>query len=288
MGILIACEENKAKLPYRFKVTGTGIYTAEELSYYIYHNMLLLTDELYEEAFLSWLEKELCLREKAERIRELKTKLSGYDALLEAALVLLSGGCYYTEEEVENFLLKQSERKNISPTEMASKKAESFLQHGRYFEAGMIYESLLAGDASCVLLKEEAGRIRHNLGICRLHTEGFKRAAGDFKTAYEMTGREESKRQYVLCVLLSSTDGSEYIEPLKSEEEGGREGIDQAYVDRIREEIRESLIQYKSSEEYKNLTELKKAKEDGRLVDFTQGARKTIQSYKWEYRLENS
>ncbi|SHO51931.1 hypothetical protein [Anaerocolumna xylanovorans] len=288
MGILIACEENKAKLPYRFKVTGTSIYTAEELYYYIYHNMLLLTDELYEEAFLAWLENELCLKEKAEKIRELKKKLSGYDALTEAALVLLSGDCYYKEEEVQNFLIKQSERKNVSPTEMAVKKAESFLQHGRYFEAEMIYESLLAGDATYSLLKEEAGRIRHNQGICRLHTEGFKRAAKDFKAAYEMTGREESKRQYVLCVLLSSTDGLEFIEPLKSEESSDEENIDKAYVEGIREEIRDSLMRYKSSSEYKESEELKEAKEDGKLIGFTQGARKIIHSYKQEYRSENS
>lgn len=215
MGILIACEENKAKLPYRFKVTDTGIYTAEELFYYVYHNFLLLTDELYEEAFLMWLEKELFLPEKAEKIREAKKNCSGYDALVEAASILLSDNSYYQEEEVQEFLLRQNERKNVSPGELAVKKAESFLQHGRYFEAGMIYESLLAGDGMYAVLKEEAGRIRHNLGVCRLHMEGFKRAAKDFKAAYEMTGGEESKRQYVLCVLLGgneSTFGAEETE----------------------------------------------------------------------------
>lgn len=295
MGILIACEENKAKLPYRFKVTDTGIYTAEELFYYVYHNFFLLTDELYEEAFLMWLEKELFLPEKAEKIREAKKNYSGYDALVEAASILLLDNSYYQEEEVQEFLLRQNERKNVSPGELAAKKAESFLQHGRYFEAGMIYESLLAGDGMYAVLKEEAGRIRHNLGVCRLHTEGFKRAAKDFKAAYEMTGGEESKRQYVLCVLLGgneSTFGAEETEAVtaafKSEETGYEESISEAYVKGIREEIQDSLLQYGSSDEYKKLEELKEARDSGKPADFLQGVRERLESYKQEYRSENS
>ncbi|MGN6714857.1 hypothetical protein [Anaerocolumna jejuensis] len=278
MGILIACEENKAKLPYRFKVTDTGIYTAEELFYYVYHNFLLLTDELYEEAFLMWLEKELFLPEKAEKIREMKKNYSGYDAQVEAASILLLDNSYYQEEEVQEFLLRQNERKNVSPGELAVKKAESFLQHGRYFEAGMIYESLLAGDGMYAVLKEEAGRIRHNLGVCRLHTEGFKRAAKDFKAAYEMTGGEESKRQYVLCMLLGGNESTF----------GAEESISEAYVKGIREEIQDSLLQYGSSDEYKKLEELKEARDSGKPADFLQGVRERLESYKQEYRSENS
>lgn len=319
MGILIACEENKAKLPYRFKVTDTGIYTAEELFYYVYHNFLLLTDELYEEAFLMWLEKELFLPGKAEKIREVKKSYSGYDALVEAASILLSDNSYYQEEEVQEFLIRQNERKNVSPGEMAVKKAESFLQHGRYFEAGMIYESLLAGDGMYAVLKEEAGRIRHNLGVCKLHTEGFKRAAKDFKAAYEMTGGEESKRQYVLCMLLGgneSTFGTEETEAVtaaytseeteaaavaneseetgvvmaavKSEDTGYVENISEAYVKGIREEIQDTLLQYESSDEYKKLEELKEARDSGKPADFLQGVRERLESYKQEYRSENS
>jgi hypothetical protein len=159
----------------------------------------------------------------------------------------------------------------------------------------MIYESLLAGDGMYAVLKEEAGRIRHNLGVCRLHTEGFKRAAKDFKAAYEMTGGEESKRQYVLCVLLGgneSTFGAEETEAVtaafKSEETGYEESISEAYVKGIREEIQDSLLQYGSSDEYKKLEELKEARDSGKPADFLQGVRERLESYKQEYRSENS
>lgn len=295
MGMLIVCEENKAKLPYRFKVTGTCIYTAEELYYYIYHNSLLLTDELYEETFLAWLKKELQLTEKAEKIKEAREKLSGYDALAEAALILFTDNGYYNGEEVQNFLIRQGERKNVSPTEMAMKKAESFLQHGRYYEAGILYEGLLAGDGVYSVLKEEAGRMRHNLGMCRLHTEGFKRAAKEFKAAYEMTGGEESKRQYVLCLLLSSTQSifqteneAPVTELLKAEENNGEDNISEAYVNGIREEIEASLLRYQAAEEYGGFRKLQEAKNAGKLVDFMQEAKELIDGYKQEYRSENS
>lgn len=276
MGILLVCEENKAKLPYRFLVTGTGIFTAEELFYYIYHNFFLLTDELYDENFLIWLEQELQLREKAAGIREMKKDFAGYDALIEAADVLLSGGSFYTQDEVREFLTRQRERKNVSPSELAMKRAESFLSYGRYYEAGMIYETLLAGDVMKAVVKEEVGRMWHNLGICRLYTEGFKEAAKHFKRAYDMTGEEESKRQYFLCRILS-----EEAYTLQSEE-----GIEEAYIEDIKKEIQNSMMQYNSSIEYQKLEALKELKSNGKLVEFMQEVNELIESYKREYRSE--
>ncbi len=276
MGILFVCEENKAKLPYRFMVTGTSIFTAEELFYYIYHNFFLLTDELYDEIFLTWLEQELQLSEKAAGIREMKKSFSGYDALIEAASILLSAVNIYTPDEVKEFLIRQRERKNVSPSELALKRAESFLGHNRYYEAGRIYETLLAGDVMNAVVKEEAGRLWHNLGVCKLYTEGFKEAAKHFKRAYEMTGEEVSKRQYLICCILCEEESS-----LQS-----GEGIEEAYIEDIRKDIQNSIIQYNTSTEYQKLEELKELKGSGNLVEFVQGVKELIEAYKKEFRSE--
>lgn len=278
MGILLACEGKKARLPYRFKVTGTGIYTAEELFYYIYHNFLLLTDELLDESFLQWLERELFLTEKAEKIRGVKKGLSVFDALLEAAVILLSGGGYYTEEEVGDFKSRQGERKNMTPAETLLKKADGLLSHEQYSEAGLLYETLLNGEGMQITPKEEEGNIRHNLGVCRLYLEGFERAAGDFKAAYEITGREESKRQYLLCILLSG----------KEKEDTCMDGMEPEDREKIKEEVALSLLRYQDTESHKRLEKMRTAKEDGRLVDFVQEAGELIAGYKRKYRAENA
>lgn len=295
MGVLIACEEIKAKFPYRFKITGTVVYTVEELCYYIYHNILLLTDELLEDSFLQWLEKELHLTEKAGKLREVKETLEGYEALSEAAFTLLTGGNYYSTEEIQGFLNRQKERKNITPAKAAVNKADSFLKYGQYSEAAMIYEILLNSASIQGNLREETGKIRHNLGICRLHQEGFHRAAADFKAAYDLTGNEESKKQYVLSLLLSlkvqeQTAGEDATErqPSAAELETLCDSIEPEYIEAIMNEIKNSLSRYQETESYNKLLELKARKNDSKPVNFGEEANKLITVYKEEYRSENA
>lgn len=284
-GVLILCDKVKAEVPYRFKITGTVINNAEELYYYIHHNFLLFTDELLDEDFLLWVERELKQAEKAIKIRELKTTLSGYEALLEAAVVLLLDTGYYTNAEAEDFLNKQKERKNISPAEMALKKGDSFLSHGQYADAQLIYE-ILINNHSNTLTAEVTGRIRHNLGICRLHLEGLLKAKSEFKEAYRLNENEESKRQYFLCKLLLG----ETIEEadLSDAAEGNHKIADETYIEELKEEIQQSLIRFKDSENYMKLAALKEAKDTGRLNDFRREVKDIIALYKLEYRKENS
>jgi hypothetical protein len=283
-GILILCDKAKTEIPYRFKITETVVNNAEELYYYIYHNFMLLTDELLDEKFLLWMERELKQTEKVSKIREIITMFSGYEALLEAAKVLLPDSGYYTKAEADDFLKKQKERKNISPAEMALKKGDSFLSHGQYADAGLLYEVLL-NNHSNTLTAEVTGRIRHNLGICRLHLEGLLRAKPEFKEAYRLNGSEESKRQYYLCKLLLG----EAIEIVSLQ--GGEEGVHklegETYIEALKEEIQQSLLRFKDSDNYIKLAALKESKDTGRLNDFTREVKDIITVYKQEYRKEN-
>ncbi|WOO38455.1 DUF5716 family protein [Anaerocolumna sp. AGMB13020] len=284
-GVLILCDKVKAEVPYRFKITGTVVHNTEELYYYIHHNFLLLTDELLEEEFLLWVERELKQVEKALKLREIKTMLSGYEALLEAAAVFLLDTDYYTKTEAEEFLNKQKERKNISPAEMALKKGDSFLAHGQYADAGLIYE-ILINNHSNTLTTEVTGRIRHNLGICRLHLEGLLRAKSEFMEAYRLNGSEESKRQYYLCVLLSGETMEEA--DLSDATEGNQKLVHETYIETLKEEIQQSLLRFKDSDNYMKLAALKEAKDTGRLNDFKREVNDIIALYKEEYRKENS
>jgi hypothetical protein len=192
---------------------------------------------------------------------------------------------YYTKAEAEDFLNKQKERKNISPAEMALKKADSFLSHRQYADAELIYE-ILINNHSNTLTAEVTGRIRHNLGICRLHLEGVLRAKSEFKEAYRLNGNEESKRQYYLCKLLSGETMEEADLPEASD--GNHKTVDETYIEALKEEIQQSLLRFKDSENYRKLEALKEAKDTGRLNDFRREVKDIIALYKQEYRKENS
>ena len=49
MSSLILCNTVKASNPYNFRLTDTNIYTIEELCYYIYNNIYIITEEIFDE-----------------------------------------------------------------------------------------------------------------------------------------------------------------------------------------------------------------------------------------------
>ena len=68
MGELILCNQNMAAFPYYVEEAAIGVYSLEELSYYICHNVYLLRSDFMNEDLCNWLERELKLKD-AEKSR---------------------------------------------------------------------------------------------------------------------------------------------------------------------------------------------------------------------------
>ena len=66
MSSLILCKSRGAKTPYVFNVTDTKIYTIEELCYYIYNNIYILTEKVFDE--------KLILSEEEQEMKQAKAK----------------------------------------------------------------------------------------------------------------------------------------------------------------------------------------------------------------------
>ena len=62
MGELILCNQNMAAFPYYVEEAAIGVYSLEELSYYICHNVYLLRSDFMNEDLCNWLEWELKLK----------------------------------------------------------------------------------------------------------------------------------------------------------------------------------------------------------------------------------
>ena len=62
MGELILCNQNMAAFPYYVEEAAIGVYSLEELSYYICHNVYLLRSDFMNEDLCNWLERELKLK----------------------------------------------------------------------------------------------------------------------------------------------------------------------------------------------------------------------------------
>ena len=74
MGRVILCETVPATTSYIFPNTKIEVFSYEELCYYMYNNIALVSEEYIGVAMFHWIEQELHLPDLADSLRALKEK----------------------------------------------------------------------------------------------------------------------------------------------------------------------------------------------------------------------
>ena len=111
MGRVILCETRPAKTSYIFPNTKIEVFSYEELCYYIYNNIALISEEYIGVPLFIWIRNELGLSELADVLYKLKEKeTSDLTDLLTAILTYRE---YYSIPEVKDFILKRERIKNL-------------------------------------------------------------------------------------------------------------------------------------------------------------------------------
>jgi tetratricopeptide (TPR) repeat protein len=278
MGKLIICNGKHAYIPYYFKITNTKVYSIEELCYYVYNNMELLNEDFFGEALILWLKDELCLEDRADKLREIKNNKG---SLKEYAVSILCSSDYYTESEIKRFIRNLDELVNLSPYEKLKKKGDNCLKYRQFAEAAAVYEKILEGEEVTSLSSEEYGNLLHNLAIIKLHMVGIAEAAEGFKEAYERNKNPESLKQYLMALKLSKQ------EDILSEE-AKTYGVTEALKDEILAEVNTSLEEAEQTEEYKIVEEFRECKQTGKINQLYRIADELINGWKQEFRREHS
>lgn len=197
MGKLILCSGKRTERPYVLPVSDYRIYSIEELCYYIYNNIYSIDESLFTASLVDWIGKELCLKDRAERLEQLMKQKADFKTLI---TVILCSADYYTEIEIKKLLATVDEIRTMPLARRRYLKANSFLKRKQYVEAAAEYDRLLISEEAAELDPKAYGDVLHNLAIARLHIYGPERALELFMKAYELNRRMESLRQY-LCTL---------------------------------------------------------------------------------------
>lgn len=278
MGKLIICNGKEAYIPYYFKMTNTKVYSIEELCYYVFNNVELLSEDFFGEPLIRWLEDELNLKDTADKLRDKKSKACSFK---EIAVSILCSCDYYTEPEIKEFIHNLDELVQLSPYEKLKKKADNYLKYRQFAEAATTYEKILDGEEVKSLSSEEYGTILHNLAIIKIHMIGMAEAAESFKEAYERNKNPESLKQYFMALKLSKQD-SIFLE------EANAYGLTETLKDEIQDEINISLEEAKQTQEYKMMEEFQECKQTGRINQLYRIADELINEWKQDFRRENS
>lgn len=200
MGKIILCSGRYAKTPYIFRRMGTEIYSAEELAYYITHNLETIADEIFAEDLADFMEDGLGLPERAERFRELLHRQSG---VKDVVVCILCSTDYYTEEEIKGVLDKIDEINALTPVQRRKLRADNYLKRGNAREALEEYEKILHSRENAELGIGEYGDVLHNLAVILMYSDRFTQAAGYFREAYERNRNKESLKCYLYALALA-------------------------------------------------------------------------------------
>ena len=76
MARVILCETDVATTSYIFPNTKIEVFSYEELCYYIYNNVALVSEEYIGKKLLQWIEEELGMPELSMKLRAVKEKES--------------------------------------------------------------------------------------------------------------------------------------------------------------------------------------------------------------------
>ncbi len=274
MGNLILCTGKKASYPFVFKETDIEVYTLEEMCYYIYNHIEAMTDELFDDKLLKWLEEQ----EQMQQIsRKLERLIGRKNSLKDKVVTLLCSCDYYKEEEIRKLIKTMDYLENMPVLERYKRKGIYLLKQGRYKEAEKIFLEILKSKEAKQFTPEEYGNLLHNLAVTHTHTASCAEAAIEFKEAYGRNQNSASLKQYLLALKLSEQEELYQKEISQLEE---KEQLEQE----IQAEIEKIIKEAEQLSEYVHIRQLVEMKKSGKVSAYYEALNTILEKWKQEYK----
>lgn len=278
MSSLILCNTVKAENPFYFELTGTNIYTIEELCYYIYNNIYIITEEIFDDDLVFWLREELEMAELSEKISDM---LLHKNSLKDIVVTIFCSADYYIGKEIKSLIEIMDSLEGMPILLRRKMKADNYMKYKNFSLALKEYESILKSPKINELDSEDLGNIIHNLGIVRMNVSSFSAAAECFKDAYAKNNNKESLIHY-LCALKLDKRDEEYEDALLNYNVKNDTIID------IEERFLRLGREAKSSSKYIMVDRLINLKHEGRVNEYYEAIDKMIGDWKLDYKRKRS
>lgn len=274
MGKLILCSGKTAKRPYYFSATDTKVYSIEELCYYMYNNIYIITEDIFTEKLALWLKEELEMEEISEKLLNL---LENKNRLKDIVVSILCSADYYTEFEIKELISVMDEIYGMPLILREKVRADYCMRYGNYADAERTYHAVLESKDSAGLSQKEYGNIVHNIGVANIHIASFREAAMIFKEAYSRNQSEESLKAYLFSLKLGK-----YEKEFSEEIENYR--LTEKSVEELLKEYKEKEQMAELTRDYDSVRELEDIKSEGRISEYYRNIDELIDKWKLEYR----
>ena len=187
MGRLLLCRGTEGKHPLYIKELGLNVYSAEELSYYIFNHAFFLDESFFSDELYAFLAQE-CRMPALEK--KLRTAVNEGQDFATRVMLIQEEIHYYTDFELLAFKEKLTQIVSASAAERMKSQGDFMLQQQKYESALRLYDNALAETE-----KEPDDRLRSrilcNRGSVYARLFAFREAAECFEKAYALEESEE-------------------------------------------------------------------------------------------------
>lgn len=199
MGTVSICRYKRTKTPLFVEQAGVNLYSLEELSYFLYHNICLVDRQFFDERLCRWIQEAVGCPELAARLRSGNTSGVHYEKLVLSA-VGASG--VFSDRELSALEERVKGLASLQEQERLKLRGDELLNNRNEWMAMEVYRRILKMHQNSRLGMEFYGAVWNNLGVCYARQFLFREAADCFETSYEYDPREETKEQAELAAQL--------------------------------------------------------------------------------------
>ncbi|MDD6434866.1 MAG: tetratricopeptide repeat protein [Clostridiales bacterium] len=214
MGGFILCQAKKANKPFYLNDINLNIYTIEELCFYLCNNLYLINHSILNKELCNWIDVELEMNQLANQLVQTLSSQS----LSRFVLTILSYVGFCDDDELEEIQHTLISLKDQTEEEQSKKKADNLLNNGKFEIAVREYELILRKKHRDKLGNDFYGRVHHNKGVAYARQFQFDEAAKEFLKAYDLSGHDESLKEY-LCTCMFLMSDEEYMRMLEEHPE---------------------------------------------------------------------
>lgn len=256
-------------MPFWLHKTKKGIYSMEELCYYLYENVYLLDRDLMTEELIDWIQEQCSMEALAKKLRE----LLHFGGSLSAFVSVVLEDCYYkSPEEIKRLGTVLKENENLSVYERKKNRADYLLKEKKYVLAVKEYGRLLLEIGGRDKLFES--RILHNMACAYGKLFLFEMAAKCFREAYDRTGEKDELTGFLFCKRMEM-EKKEYVAFTSSEENYYEAAL---LLEQKMEPLEKAWME---SDEKKRLDEIKNCRE--KAGAYRQAMAELLEQWKEEY-----
>ena len=272
--MIYQCIGIRSDRPYIIRDTQTGIYSLEELLYYVRENVFMLNPEDFGPALSRFLRKRLELPDLAEKYDEMLDR--GKD-FADRISMLFKESRFANDTEIETLRKALSHGEHMSVSDSHRVRGEFFLKSGRTAEAVIEFNAALK-----VINREEdpkdAAKLLCGMGNAAAGNFNFDRALRYFEEASELTSEDPViLNKLIAAARLSKNDDAFYVYMVSR---NIPENIYSECLRRITEAGKHSM----RNEDARRFKEAVKARQDGDFPKYISLRHSVLQGWKSEYR----